>query len=232
MVGHKSSLSILKNKLKSIGACAVAKAGFFQGRTTRWGIAWTFEPDIELKDFMPNKEFQKVKSRVKLKPPASFCISESYDSTTALAKLTELLSDLKVNLYLYFVYKNSLLMFILFAFQMSVSLLKSKTDVNTLFQADIKAYENTWTHQRRKRRMKQKSTDNKRQKTDDNIHNECNDDERVEQNSETATDPKPLFAATLVLRKTDGTIWIDMLHLDGNRDNSYQLFQFFKNRFV
>lgn len=97
MVGYKSSLSPLKNELKSIGACAVAEAGFYQGRTVRWGIAWTFQPDIKLQDFMPNKEFPKVK----LKPPVSFHISDSYDSTTALAKLTELLADLKVNLYLF-----------------------------------------------------------------------------------------------------------------------------------
>jgi hypothetical protein len=102
MVGYKSSLGLLKNKLKAIGACAIAKAGFFQGQTARWGIAWTFQPDIKLKDFMPNKEFQKMKSQVKLRPPVSFNISDSYDSSTALAKLTKLLADLKVNLYLFF----------------------------------------------------------------------------------------------------------------------------------
>lgn len=92
MVGYKSSLTPLKNELKSIGACAIAEAGFYQGRTARWGISWTFQSDIKLDDFMPNKEFQKKK----LKPPVSFCVPESYDSTTALAKLKELLIDLKV----------------------------------------------------------------------------------------------------------------------------------------
>lgn len=92
MVGYKVSLGPLKNELKAIGACAVAEAGFFQGRTARWGIAWTFKRDIKLKSFMPTKEFQKVK----LKPPVSFAIPESYNSTTALTKLTELLTSLKV----------------------------------------------------------------------------------------------------------------------------------------
>lgn len=96
MVGYKASLNPLKNELKAIGACAIAEAGFFQGRTTRWGLAWTFQPDIKLNDFTPNKEFQKVK----LKPPVSFPIPKSYNSTTALTKLTEMLTDLKViNLY-------------------------------------------------------------------------------------------------------------------------------------
>lgn len=94
MVGYKASLGPLKNELKAIGACAVAEAGFYQGRTTRWGIAWTFQPDIKLKDFLPNKE-NSLKG-VKLKPPVSFQIPESFDSSTALTKLTELLKNLKV----------------------------------------------------------------------------------------------------------------------------------------
>jgi len=97
MVGYKASLVPLKHELKAIGACAVAEAGFYQGRTARWGIAWTFKPDIKLKDFIPNKELQKVK----LKPPVSFSIPESYDSTGALTKLTELLASLKV-IYTFF----------------------------------------------------------------------------------------------------------------------------------
>lgn len=102
MVGYKASLGPLKNELKAIGACAVAEAAFYQGRTVRWGIAWTFKTDIKLKSFIPNKELQKMK----LKPPVSFSIPESYDSTTALAKLTELLTSLKVLLYYYILFKS------------------------------------------------------------------------------------------------------------------------------
>lgn len=98
MVGYKASLAPLKNELKAIGACTFAEAAFYQGRNARWGIAWTFQPDIKLKDFLPNKEFQKVK----LKPPVSLKIPESYDSTTALAKLSELLDSLKVNNYQFY----------------------------------------------------------------------------------------------------------------------------------
>jgi len=110
--------------------------------------------------------------------------------------------------------------------------LQSKIDESVLYQADIQAYENTWTHQRRKRRMEKRLADCKRQKTNDGCSLIASDDERVDQNLETTVNAKPLFAATLVLRKSDNTILIDMLHLDGNRDNSYQVFQFFKNRFI
>jgi len=110
--------------------------------------------------------------------------------------------------------------------------LQSKIDESVLYQADIQAYENTWTHQRRKRRMEKRLADCKRQKTNYGCSLIASDDERVDQNLETTVNAKPLFAATLVLRQSDNTISIDMLHLDGNRDNSYQVFQFFKNRFI
>lgn len=102
MVGYKASLGPLKNELKSIGACAVAEAAFYQGRTTRWGIAWTFQPDIKLKNFLPTKE--NSQKGVKLKPPVSFKIPESYDPSTALAKLTELLNNLEVIVFYFFKY--------------------------------------------------------------------------------------------------------------------------------
>lgn len=108
-------------------------------------------------------------------------------------------------------------------------MLKSKIDESILYQADVKAYENTWTHQRRKRRKEQRIADNKRQKTnDDNLKNDVTNTDEQQNTMNT----EALFSATIVLRKTNNTIWIDMLHLDGNRDNSYQVFQFFKNRFI
>lgn len=111
MVGYKTSLGPLKKELKDIGACAIAEAGFYQGRTSRWGIAWTFKPDIKLSDFLPNKLFRKAK----LRPPVSFPIPQSYDSTTALAKLKELIANLKVILLLYFIYRYSLTLYFLYS---------------------------------------------------------------------------------------------------------------------
>jgi len=115
---------------------------------------------------------------------------------------------------------------------LSTAILKSKSDENVLYQADIQAYENTWTHQRRKRRMEKRLADSKRQKTNDNYLHVESDEEKVDQHLETTVNAKRLFSATLVLRETDNSIFLDMLHLDGNRDNSYQVFQFFKNKFI
>jgi len=109
-------------------------------------------------------------------------------------------------------------------------MLKSAKNENILYQADIKAYENTWTNHRRKRRLEQRLADSKRQKTDDSLHN-ISVNEKVE-HTETTSNAIALFSATLVLRKKDNSIWMDMLHLDGNKDNSHQVFQFLKNRFI
>lgn len=113
---------------------------------------------------------------------------------------------------------------------MSASILKSEKNENTLYQADIKAYENTWTNHRRKRRLEQRLADGKRQKTDDSLQNKSVN-ERVE-HTETTSNSKALFSATLVLRKKDDSFWMDMLYLDGNKDNFYQVFQFLKNRYI
>lgn len=119
-------------------------------------------------------------------------------------------------------------------------MLKSEKNENVLFQADIKAYENTWTNYRRKRRLEQRIANNKRQKMDNNEHNKS-DNKRTEdselniqiEHAETATtNTKAIFSATLVLRKEGSIIWINMLHLDGSKDKSYQVFQFLKNRFI
>lgn len=102
-------------------------------------------------------------------------------------------------------------------------------NADILFQADIKAFENTWHHQRRKRRMEQRSTD-KRPKIENNLTDKSVVD--IYQSSDSCVDNKNiLFEATLVLRTNDN-IWIDLLHLKGDRNNSYQVFQLLKNLFT
>lgn len=48
MFGHKSSLSAVETKLKTGGIWNYTTTEFCQGRTTRWGIAWTFSNDFLL----------------------------------------------------------------------------------------------------------------------------------------------------------------------------------------
>lgn len=75
--------------------------------------------------------------------------------------------------------------------------------------------------------MEQRLSDSKRHKADDDLPTELDD-----KTSSVTLNAEVLFVATLVLRKSNNTVWLDMLHVDGNRDSSHQVFQFFKNRFV
>lgn len=59
-----------------------------------------------------------------------------------------------------------------------------------------------------------------------------NVEDSTEEDKTENTNTKALFTATLVLRNTDDTIWIDMMHLDGSKENVHQVFQFFKNNLI
>ena len=45
MVGKKSSLKVLARVLKALKVSALFTTEFMQGRTSRWGIAWSFVCD-------------------------------------------------------------------------------------------------------------------------------------------------------------------------------------------
>lgn len=47
MIGRKSSLKNLISKLWEVGVTVVKTTEFVQGRTTRWGLAWSFLPPVQ-----------------------------------------------------------------------------------------------------------------------------------------------------------------------------------------
>ncbi|XP_023244769.1 U6 small nuclear RNA (adenine-(43)-N(6))-methyltransferase-like [Centruroides sculpturatus] len=98
---------------------------FCQGNTMRWGIAWTFSSDVQ---------FQKVPSlrHHKQKPPIAYLVPKSknfkYTVESVASVITKLLEEIKVSYQI-------------------VS--RSKNNIHLC----LKAKENTWSHQRRKRRQ-------------------------------------------------------------------------------
>lgn len=44
MIGRKLNLNILVSELWNVGATIVKTTEFVQGRTSRWGLAWSFLP--------------------------------------------------------------------------------------------------------------------------------------------------------------------------------------------
>ncbi|XP_052194805.1 uncharacterized protein LOC127802812 isoform X2 [Diospyros lotus] len=46
MVGRKSNLKVLTSKLREVGVTIVKTTEFVQGKTCRWGLAWSFMPPV------------------------------------------------------------------------------------------------------------------------------------------------------------------------------------------
>lgn len=47
MVGRKSNLRSLTSKLWDVGVTVVKTTEFVQGKTSRWGLAWSFLPPVQ-----------------------------------------------------------------------------------------------------------------------------------------------------------------------------------------
>ncbi|KAM4795094.1 RNA N(6)-adenosine-methyltransferase METTL16 [Rhinophrynus dorsalis] len=137
MLGKKCSLAPLKEELKIQGVPKVSHTEFYQGRTMRWALAWSFYDDVIIpappkkrKVEKPRKPmmFTVLGATVKMlqaKLPSS---SEDPESIVVVAEsIKKILTDLKVQ------HKN----------------VPSGKEEESLF---ITAIENSWVHIRRKKR--------------------------------------------------------------------------------
>nr|SVE74124.1 EOG090X04JL [Daphnia barbata] len=130
MVGHKSSVAPIKALLQEAGASSWNETEFYQGRTTRWGLAWTFCDNIAL----ANLPQIRPKNNGKGPPPLTYTVSRErwtskgdFTVTSVLFKTVELLICLK----------------------MEFRKVKDKKDKKAV---EFIARANTWSNQRRKLR--------------------------------------------------------------------------------
>ncbi|KAG0478868.1 hypothetical protein HPP92_013587 [Vanilla planifolia] len=77
MIGRKINLKSLMSKLREVGVSIVKTTEFVQGRTARWGLAWSFMP--------PCKDF--ISSTVALKSHCSFTLEVIPSCLFSLADL-------------------------------------------------------------------------------------------------------------------------------------------------
>ncbi|BFZ18937.1 hypothetical protein BsWGS_21976 [Bradybaena similaris] len=129
MVGKKSSLVPLKAELLHQKVAKFSTTEFCQGKTMRWGIAWTYDSSVTF----PRSEFESRKE----KPPIQYIVPEGaggvqYKVHEVAAYLKQLLESIKVH-----------------CFQGKKA--KSYTSIT------LTAAENTWCHQRRLRRQQLRS---------------------------------------------------------------------------
>lgn len=124
MVGKKLNLAALKDELRNYKVPKISSTEFCQGKTMRWGLAWSFDPNFSF----PKSHFKEKKK--KSKPPLALCIpmEVAIEFKTFCIYIIELLEELKIN-FVEMKQNNWILILVLIV------------------------TENTWSHQRRKRRQ-------------------------------------------------------------------------------
>ena len=85
LLGHKSSLSPLKQELhKCRQVSSFVSTEFCQGKTMRWGLAWTFSPDLPLKKVLGTKTKKEKQSPFSLEIDKPEWLPQSDYSAIAL----------------------------------------------------------------------------------------------------------------------------------------------------
>lgn len=87
MLGHKTSFQHILNELKANEICNFCSAEFCQGKTTRWGIAWTFRFNLLLRT-VPMLGATQPKS------PINFYPNDVDDIDLAAKKVLKIMSTL------------------------------------------------------------------------------------------------------------------------------------------
>lgn len=80
MLGHKNSLGLVLNELKSHGITNICTSEFCQGWTKRWGVAWTYQNHVLLRKV-------PVLGQTQPKPPQRFLPNDVDDPDLAAKKL-------------------------------------------------------------------------------------------------------------------------------------------------
>ena len=96
MLGRKKSVTELKNYIQTIPEIqSVTVSEFCQGRIMRWGLGWTFDPEIHLDDTAPSN-FMKSKQEKKKNAPFTLSLEPNVrlmDNVTTF----NIISDLILN---------------------------------------------------------------------------------------------------------------------------------------
>ncbi|KAG0718489.1 U6 small nuclear RNA (adenine-(43)-N(6))-methyltransferase [Chionoecetes opilio] len=127
LIGTKAHIRDVKKLVEAAKPTSSVFTEFCQGRTMRWGVAWTFAAGVSLAEVRSKKEMATNKPIVLLLPRSLMSV---YSVPAAWSKVQGWLKALKVKIE---VFKSS----------------KYFVSVN------VKAFKPTWLHQRRRRREKE-----------------------------------------------------------------------------
>ncbi|XP_033119340.1 RNA N6-adenosine-methyltransferase mettl16-like [Anneissia japonica] len=216
MVGKKTSLPLLKQELHKHKISHFTTTEFCQGRTMRWGIAWTFHEEVDI--LPPAKRFKPSKEKPPLTIPVPPKYIEKVLSTHPKAK-----GQLNMVKFLTKEIKKCLR-------NLEITFIKSQ-NAAALTRYELTATKNTWSKQRQKRRQQQRLKNDKNteiaehsdQKADTTINDTSNNDEDK---------MEFLFKCFLGIKMVDGNFVMEINWIEGkSRELMHQLGQFFRNFF-
>lgn len=203
MLGKKSSLTALKTYLKEHCVTNVITTEFCQGRTTRWGIAWSLTPAMYLAKV---PQYERKSGR----KPSGHSVGYTFPKNDKLSYkffeeiLEKLFKQLQIEIVLH-----------------------DHEDCSTIMEGI--ALENTWSHQRRKKRQQLKPIDGSNKRPNLEI---IDDPEPKKAKNGSLNDPYLVFGACL---KQEGSeLRLDIGYLEGiaGKDGANQILQYIKNNYV
>ncbi|CAH1985585.1 unnamed protein product [Acanthoscelides obtectus] len=228
MIGHKNSLPPLKKLLRETEVKSFSEAEFCQGNTTRWGLAWTFCDNFDLKKCI-NPSKAAVKPNKPKKPLIYTLKTNTVDMEklhTVDMKLQKIFVDLEMNLQ---------------------TILKKKNSIHYL----VVAFKNTWSHQRRKKREEKRKANDSGENNNDIkeppspvsqiIETDVKSPgKRVNENEieghfvkklKISDDAEPLieFNCDISILGNEIVLQIDTISENDNKDYLHQIMQYIKN---
>lgn len=163
MVGKKSNLKHLKELVREYeDVSSVATTVFCQGRTTRWGIAWTFVPGLDLNNVPHASTKKKALSFAPFSHAMRITDQVTFDSVKA--KILTVLSDLKID--------------------------TDFEEAEGTIMITLKCFENTWINSRKRRRQEKKNQEKAQQmEVDKDPGNDANSQNITTQSTNRETSP-------------------------------------------
>lgn len=219
MLGHKTSVTKMLSVLNLIGITNFCQTEFCQGRTTRWGLAWSFNSNILLRNVL------KQGVHIPKKKLFHFEVPDCGNRTVA-----DVLDWLKLTFQQIHIHLEHI---------------QWVTDKADVVSCRIVAMENTWSKQRRKRREIQRTHQPQLENT---INTEIESFYDSDRNSEVAIKRRrievnssqeelpisPILVVGINISKNPktATITISLTYLSGSaeQDGVYQILQFLRNR--
>ncbi|KAK7069249.1 Methyltransferase-like protein 16 [Halocaridina rubra] len=93
MIGTKANIKAAKEKLKSVNPSHMSVVEFCQGRTMRWGLAWTYDANYNLENVLSKKQMADAKPLVLMFPRSLMTV---YTVQAAWTMVNKWLHQLKV----------------------------------------------------------------------------------------------------------------------------------------